>query len=123
MSKPKIATIIHLLERYKAFGIVKGGELCLPKDIAIDFLTDLGKLNIGILGFDGWHYVSQHNHIISQDLRVDVSIDENILLGDDFPTKSLLIAKDYIVNKLPEGVDFISFTLDIPYLWEDLFPG
>jgi hypothetical protein len=115
--------IVELLSRYMPFGKVMGGELCLPPDKALVLLKELEVMGIGIMGFDGWCYIDKENKVIAQDFDVDVSIEGSIFASTDLVSSSIAIARDYILTKLPERINFVSLTLDIPYLWKDLFPN
>jgi hypothetical protein len=61
---------------------MKGGELALPPPIMLDFIDELKKFGILILGCDGWRYLKPDDPAwIVQDLSVDFSVDDEILEG------------------------------------------
>ena len=106
------------MQRYKPCGIEHGVEFLLPPSTALHFAHDLQKINVGIMGVDGWFYVNQDKGWIVQDLDVDLSIDEDTLQEDNAVEKSVAIASRFIRKQLPKRTEFVSFTLDTPDWWE-----
>ena len=113
--------LTQIMNKYRPLGVMKGSEFLLTPDDAIRLIDDLEAIGIAITGVDGWRYVDRDKGWIVQDLEVDLSIDDAILQGEQPVQKSSAIAKNYIRNRLPERVSFVSFTLDIPVSWK-LFP-
>lgn len=100
------------MQKYKPCGIEHGVEFLLPPNTALHFAHDLQKINVTIMGVDGWFYVDQDKGWIVQDLDVDLSIDEETLQEHNAVEKSVVIASRFIRKQLPKRTEFVSFTLD-----------
>src|SRR5260221_5231721 len=96
----KIENLRQLLATYKSSGIVKGSELLLPPKDAIRLLDDLVKIDIAVMGTDGWHYVNREKGWIVQDLAVDFSVDELLLGQLDSAQKTVVAAKQFLSTQL-----------------------
>lgn len=120
MKQNNKSELIELLTEFKGLGVVKGGELCLPPDIALKFLDRLETIGIGVLGLDGWY--SSPGGGVAQDLNTDISVPKDILSDSNNVVISIGMVRNYILNQLDKDVDFVSLTLNIKFLWKDLFP-
>ncbi len=109
--------IQRIIAKYRAEGIVKGSEFLLPPETAVCLVDDLEAIGVVILGVDGWRYVDKEKGWIVQDLEVELSVDDMILQGDQPARRSAALARDFIANRLPKKVDFVSLILDIPVSW------
>src|SRR5438876_1384078 len=107
----------RLLNRYKQLGIVKGGELCLHRDDALDLINQLENMGITILGADGWYYARPEHRErgwLSQDLSADLYVGDHALLGDDPVHGSASVVRQFLLDQLPERTEYVSLTLDVP---------
>jgi len=94
---------MKLIDKYQATGIIKAGELLLSPPDALEFIKEIAERGILILGVNLWCYID--NRIAEDPGSLDLS-------EIDDPQESVLIAKKFISQNLPEGSAFVSFVLD-----------
>lgn len=117
----KEARLLDLARKFQGKGIVKGGELVLTIKDAFDFAEALEKIDIAIMGVDGWYYPGEDRKYLAQDLTIDYTVDQEVLHQKTNAAKtSVSLVKHYLETLAPTSL--VSFTLDIsPKL--DLFLG
>jgi hypothetical protein len=101
----------HLYEKYHLLGIVKGNELLLPIDLALQFATELRAIYVRVLGVTGWRFVDQCKCDIVEDMRVDYYVGDEIYFGPNASEESINAVVSYLMNRIPKDVNFV--TLDI----------
>lgn len=102
-----------LLDKYRAVGVVRRVEFLVPPGEAVRFARDLAALGAVIVGADFWSYVDRQRGWVMELVGADLPVDQYIPWADMTPAKNLVIVEDWLVNKLFEGTDLVSF------LWKD----
>ncbi|MBC6473453.1 MAG: hypothetical protein GDA48_12075 [Hormoscilla sp. GM102CHS1] len=94
-----IAVLKQPIDKYHHLGIVKAGELLLRPADAINLADELEQMGILILGVDLWY-----------DLGREIAEDPDSLdLSQVTDVKNnVAIARDFIANKLPSRITFVS---------------
>lgn len=105
--------LMDLAKTFQQRGIVKGGELVLSVNDAMDFAEALKEIGVAIMGVDGWYYVDAEKKYLAQNLAVDFTVDETILRQKSTAVEnSISLVKEYLETCGPFSL--VSFTLDIP---------
>ena len=113
--------LIALMEKYKSQGLVKGSHLLLPPKNALKLVAELERLNVVVLGVDGWYYVRPDDpKWLAEDRTLDMYIGDDVLHGDSPVHEGAAKVKDFIENHLHETTPFVDLTLDIPVEWDIL---
>ncbi len=110
----RIENLRQLLKRYKSLAVTKGSEFLLSPENALHLADDLARINVGVWGLDGWYYIDREKGWIVQDLTADFSVDEKLLEQPETANMSLEAVKDFIKTQLPERIEFVSFTFNVP---------
>jgi len=106
-----------LMTKYQQKGIIKGGELLLPLEISWRFLVELSKLEVLVLGIDGWYYVNPAEKKIVQDISVGYYVGDDALNLSDRAAESVRRVKDFLSTLNADKTPLVSFILDIPDDW------
>lgn len=112
--------LVNLIDKYGKLGIAKGSSLLMLPEVALQFLEELEKVGIGLDLVELWQPVE----VDGRQAFVEDPFGPNYahLVGsNDYVSKSINEAKEYIRHELPEKIAFVSFVLRTkePY-WENL---
>ncbi len=112
--------LLDLTNKYEKLGTIKGNILLMLPDIALNFLDDLAKIEILVLGVELWLPVTIEGREYFKEDPFGPDFGD-LESAEDYAAKSIETAKHYIQQELPEGVTRVSFMLDTdePY-WENL---
>lgn len=108
-----------IVSEYITLGIIKGGELLLPPDQSINFLKDLEKIKIRVVGCDCWRY---HNPK-QQDNNILQIVGGGIGVEPPFEmtvSENARIIEKFIQCDLPKDAEFVSLIVEDP---ENLGPN
>lgn len=102
-----------ILKNYSSKGIIKGGELLLPKELIISFMEELSNSGVQINGCDIWRYADSTRN----PARIVEFVGGGVLVHYANPRADTLqeyatIVKDYILLKMPTGADFVSLVFE-----------
>jgi hypothetical protein len=98
-----IETLESIINNYLEIGIVKAGELLLSPGDAVKLADELEQSGILILGVDLWYYIGNK---IAEDPG-------SLELSDIIDVKdNARVAKEFIRNRLPRNIEFVSFVLE-----------
>lgn len=97
--------LLHkLVEQYRSRGIVKGHELLLPPDFALQMLEELTENSIVVVDCSIWTYIDREKGWIIEipysGLRPEVT--EATLVRNR-------VVAEFVKAGLPDNVDFVSF--------------
>jgi hypothetical protein len=110
MLTPELRSILN---KYVKLGVVKGVELLLPQEFVIPFINDLAKIGVQINGCDLWRYVDRKEDIT----KIVELVGAGVLVQYANPLANSVkdyasVVKDYIHQRLPSDVDFISLIFE-----------
>ena len=101
----------RIMRKYNPWGIKTGSsDLILPPDKALDLLDELAELGVVIIGGHVWYYVDRAKGWAREDIEEYWSLTEQDLASPDVVQRGAALARDYIVNRLPQGADAVSLT-------------
>ncbi|MBD2004234.1 MULTISPECIES: hypothetical protein [Cyanophyceae] len=102
-SPEMIATLEKLIDKYQPLGIIKAEELLLRPEHAVLLAYELEQRGILILGVDLWYYIG--DKIAEDPGALDLSEITDVKI-------SARLAREFITNRLPSRIAFVSFVLE-----------
>jgi len=111
---PVTPELHSVVKKYLGRGILKGGELLLKPEDALEMADDLEIIQVPLLGVTGWHYVDRNKGWIVEDLAVDYYVGDSIWLGNNPVEESIKAVKEYLTESLPPSAEFVTLDIDMP---------
>jgi len=93
--------------------IVQGSELLLRPTDASTLVSELEKLGVTVIGFDGWHYPENNvnnSARLQQNLAIDFYVGDAVLKEENPVHRCAQKTKTYLETEIRNGTAFVSLT-------------
>jgi len=111
---PVTPDLLSVIKKFMARGFLKGGELLIKPEDALEMADDLERIHVPLMGVTGWHIVDRDKGWIVEDLAVDYYVGDAIWFGNNPVEESIQAVKQYLTESLPQSAEFVTLDIDMP---------